>query len=83
MANTKKKRFFLGEFSSSTSGSHDPFVIKEGDFKFGQLKDSAYYTDWTEHSFLSDSKDKEVVGRTFNIKKLLPIKLFVVFFYSS
>lgn len=80
MANTKKKRFFLGEFSSSTSGSHDPFVIKEGDFKFGQLKDSAYYTDWTEHSFLSDSKDKEVVGRTFNIKKLLPIKLFVVFF---
>ncbi len=80
MTNTKKKRFFLGEFSSSKSGNHDPFVIKEGDFKFGQLKDSAYYTDWTEHSFLSDSKDKEVVGRTFNVKKLLPIKLFVLFF---
>ncbi len=80
MGNFKKKRFFLGEFSSSGTNSEDPFVIKEGDFKFGQLKDSAYYTDWTEHSFLSDSIGKEVVGRTFNSKKLLPIKIVLVFF---
>lgn len=80
MAGLKKKRFFLGEFVSPREAGNDPFVIKEGDFRFGQLKDSAYYTDWTEHSFLSDSKDKEVVGRTFNTKKLLPIKLAILFF---
>mgnify|MGYP000876395552 FL=1 len=80
MGTFKKKRFFLGEFSSSRTIGEDPFVIKEGDFKFGQLKDSAYYTDWTEHAFLSDNQDKEVVGRTFNTRKLLPIKFFLVFF---
>jgi len=48
----------------------DPFSIKEGHFKFGQLKDSFYYTDWTEQSFLSDTGDKEMVSRTFNFDKL-------------
>jgi len=80
MAVFKKKRFFLGEFSSTRESGTDPFVIKEGDFRFGQLRDSAYYTDWTEHSFLSESSDKEVVGRTFNTKKILPIKIFILFF---
>lgn len=80
MAGFKKKRFFLGEFSSHRETGNDPFVIKEGDFRFGQLKDSAYYTDWTEHSFLSDSRDKEVVGRTFDLKKILFLKLFILFF---
>ncbi len=48
----------------------DPFSIKEGRFKFGQLKDSFYYTDWTEQSFLSDTGRKEMVSRTFNFDKL-------------
>jgi penicillin-binding protein 2 len=48
----------------------DPFAIKEGRFKYGQLKDSVYYSDWTEQSFLSDSGNKEIVTRSFNFKKL-------------
>jgi penicillin-binding protein 2 len=48
----------------------DPFSIKEGNFKYGQLKDSFYYTDWTEQSFLSDTGHKETVSLTFNFDKL-------------
>lgn len=48
----------------------NPFTIKEGDFRFGQLKDSVYYSDWTEESFLSDSGRKETVSRTFDLSKL-------------
>jgi hypothetical protein len=48
----------------------DPFAIKEGRFKFGQLKDSVYYSDWTEQSFLSDNSSKEIVTRSFNFKRL-------------
>jgi len=48
----------------------DPFAVKEGDFRFGQLKDSVYYSDWTEEAFLSDNGQKETVSRTFNLNKL-------------
>ncbi len=48
----------------------DPFSIKEGGFKYGQLKDSFYYTDWTEQSFLSDTGSKEMVSRSFSYSKL-------------
>jgi penicillin-binding protein 2 len=48
----------------------DPFAIKEGRFRYGQLKDSVYYSDWTEQSFLSDSGNKEIVTRSFNFSKL-------------
>jgi len=81
MGNLKKKRFFLGKYSAADEAV-DPFVVKEGGFKYGQLKDSAYYTDWTEHAFLSDSRDKEVVGRTFNSRKFLPIKIIIFLFMS-
>jgi penicillin-binding protein 2 len=80
MKNNKKKSFFLGKFSAADTAREDPFVIKEGDFKYGQLKDSAYYTDWTEHSFISDSLGKEVVGRTFNVKKLAWLKIIIAVF---
>ncbi|MGE5425734.1 MAG: penicillin-binding protein 2 [Bacillota bacterium] len=73
MGTFKKKRFFLGDYSAQEK-INDPFVIKEGGFRFGQLKDSAYYTDWTEHSFISQESDKEVVGRTFNERKFFVIK---------
>ncbi|MFA5023732.1 MAG: penicillin-binding protein 2 [Patescibacteria group bacterium] len=48
----------------------DPFSVKEGRFKFGQLKDTVYYSDWTEQSFLSDSGRKEIVTRSFDFSKL-------------
>ncbi|MFA7087770.1 MAG: penicillin-binding protein 2 [Patescibacteria group bacterium] len=47
----------------------DPFSIKEGKFRFGQLKDSFYYTDWTEQSFLADSSNKEIVSRSFDFSR--------------
>jgi penicillin-binding protein 2 len=75
----KKKRFFLGDFSAN-GNSEDPFVIKEGRFRFGQLKDSSYYRDWTEHSFLSGKQDKEAVGKTFNTEKLIFFKAVIFVF---
>jgi len=48
----------------------DPFSVQEGRFRFGALKDSAYYSDWTEESFLSDNSHKEMVTRSFNFNKL-------------
>ena len=50
--------------------SIDPFSVKEGRFRFGQLKDSAYFSDWTEQSFLSDTGHKEMVSFTFDLGKL-------------
>lgn len=61
----KKSRFKVLQDQNS-----DPFVIKEGNFRFGQLKDPVYYSDWTEESFLSDSGRKETVSRTFDLGKL-------------
>lgn len=66
-------------FTSGLANEHsNPFTIREGKFRFGQLKDSSYYSDWTEHSFLSNTDNKEVVGSTFNFNKLFYIKFFVV-----
>jgi len=62
-----RKNKFLEALRDKAS---DPFAVKEGKFKFGQLKDNVYYSDWTEQSFLSDSSRKEVVTRTFNFSKL-------------
>lgn len=47
-----------------------PFSVQEGHFRFGQLRDSANYSDWTEQSFLSDTGHKEMVSLTFNLVKL-------------
>lgn len=56
--------------SSLQDKTADPFSVKEGHFRFGQLRDSAYYSDWTEQSFLSDTGHKEMVSFTFNLAKL-------------
>jgi len=58
-------------------------VVREGKFSYGQLKDSSYYSDWTEHAFLSDEGNKEVVGRTFNFTKVFYIKVFLVFLFVA
>ncbi|MFA5109083.1 MAG: penicillin-binding protein 2 [Patescibacteria group bacterium] len=56
----------------------DLFLVKEGKFRFGQLKDSFYYTDWTEQSFLADSSHKEIVSRSFDFSKLQYLALAAV-----
>ncbi len=54
----------------------DPFLVKEGKFNFGGLKDSLYQTDWTEESFLADSSHKEMVSRSFDLSQL---RYFILF----
>jgi len=61
---TKKLNKALNDRSSN------PFLIKEGSFKFGELKDSFYYADWTEQSFISDVGQKELVSKTFDFSRL-------------
>lgn len=71
-----------GRFLSGLENEHsDPFVVREGKFSYGQLKDSSYYSDWTEHAFLSDSGNKEIVGRTFNFNKIFYIKAFLILLF--
>ena len=74
-SNTRSRRFLSGLENEHS----DPFVVREGKFSYGQLKDSYYYSDWTEHSFLSDDGDKEIVGRTFSFSKLFYIRAFLLF----
>lgn len=72
------------KFSSGLENEHfDPFVIREGKFSYGQLKDSSYYSDWTEHAFLSDTGDKEIVGRTFNFSKLFYTRILLVILFLT
>ena len=71
-------------FSAGLENEHlDPFVVREGKFSYGQLKDSSYYSDWTEHAFLSDTGDKEIVGRTFNFSKLFYTRLLLIFLFLA
>jgi penicillin-binding protein 2 len=58
----------------------DPFTVKEGSFRFGGLKDSFYYTDWTEESFLADSSHKSIVSRSFDFRYL---KYFALVFLAA
>ncbi len=59
--------------------SENPFIIKEG--RFGALKDSFYYTDWTEHSFIADNtKHSETVGLTFDLHRLFWVRLVLFIF---
>jgi len=68
------KRFFKSfrDRHSSVRGSsqENPFLVQEGRFSFGSLKDSVYYADWTEESFLADTRHKEMVTRSFDLSKL-------------
>jgi penicillin-binding protein 2 len=58
----------------------NPFTVKEGSFRFGGLKDSFYYTDWTEESFLADSSHKSIVSRSFDFRYL---KYFALIFVAA
>ncbi len=60
----------------------NPFVIQEGKFRFGQLKDPSFYSQWTEHAFLSEDQNKEVIGSTFNFKQLKIVKIILIVFFA-
>jgi len=76
-SNNSKKRFLSGLENEHS----DPFVVREGKFSYGQLKDSSYYSDWTEHAFLSDTGDKEIVGRTFSFTKIFYVRAFLLMLF--
>jgi penicillin-binding protein 2 len=64
------------------SQENDPFVVQEGKFRFGQLKDPAFYSEWTEYAFISENENREVVGQTFDFKQLKIIKIILVVFFA-
>ncbi len=76
MAKILRKSRFLEVLQDKAS---DPFSVKEGRFKFGQLKDPSYYTDWTEQSFLSSNSQGEMVSRSFDFNKLKHFALVLIF----
>jgi penicillin-binding protein 2 len=57
----------------------DPFVIREGKYRFRNLKDPFYHLDWAEDSFLSGNSDKEMLTRTFDLGKIRYIVGFIIF----
>ncbi len=69
MLKKSKKKYFLELLKDNFP---NPFAIQEGRFRFGQLKDSVYYSDWTEESFLSESdgSNREIVTKSFNYNKV-------------
>ncbi|MFZ4648252.1 MAG: penicillin-binding protein 2 [Patescibacteria group bacterium] len=75
----KKWAFSNKSLLERDESSENPFVIKEG--RFGALKDSFYYTDWTEHSFIASNKQQaETVGLTFDLRRLFWVRLMVFIF---
>lgn len=56
----------------------DPFLIQEGRFQHGGLKDSFYHTDWTEGSFLEGVGRRETVSLSFDFNKLKYFLVFIV-----
>lgn len=66
LKNLWKNRFLAAERRPES----DPFLVKEGRLSYGQLKDSFYYTDWAEGSFLDDTRTKERVTLSFDFSQL-------------
>ncbi|PLX27446.1 penicillin-binding protein 2 [Candidatus Parcubacteria bacterium] len=59
----------------------DPFSIQSGRFKDAKI-DTVYRSGWSEDVFTSDTRDKEVVGNTFNPTKLSLFVFALVLFLS-
>lgn len=59
----------------------DPFVIKSGDFKNAGIG-SSYRETWSEGVFISDNKEREMVGRSFDFSKLTILGVFLAVFVS-
>ena len=73
---SSQKRREMIESLSERQGN--PFVIQEGKFEYKNLKDSVYYSDWTEESFLQNTGDKEALSHSFNYGNL---KYFLLLFF--
>jgi len=65
--------------SKKEKKSTDPFIVKEGKVKDGQV-DSVYRYGWAEEVYMNDMSEKEVIGRSFNFSKLPFIGLALLFF---
>ncbi len=76
--NLSKKRPKQRLIDSLSEKDSDPFLIKEGKFDYRNLKDSVYYSDWTEESFLSDTGKKEALSQAFDNRNLR--YFFIAFF---
>ena len=72
----EKRKKILKSLSVETE---DPFVIKEGKFEYKNLKDSVYYSDWTEESFLQQTEQKDALVHSFNYNNLKYFLLILVF----
>ena len=66
--------------SALQAKKEDPFLVQEGRFQYGGLKDPFYYTDWTEGSLLADTGRKEMLSLSFNFSKL---KYFLAFIFLA
>ncbi len=58
-----------------------PFSIKEGGFKFGEIDGFSYRLAWAEDSIAFDGEKREIVGRSFEFKKIKIIFLFFFLFF--
>ncbi len=56
----------------------DPFAIKSGEYE--RVEGVSYRRMWTEETFVSDGRGREVIGRTFNLSKV-PFILRVLLFF--
>ena len=74
--NSKRQRLI----NSLTERQVDPFVIQEGKFDYKNLKDSIYYSDWTEESFLQNTGEKEALSHSFDYNNLK--YFFVIFIFG-
>lgn len=59
----------------------NPFSIQQNGFKTDK-NNSLYRTEWSEDVFISDNHGKEVLGKSFDFRKL-PIIIFFLFFFLS
>ena len=59
----------------------NPFVIQSGKIKDGHIN-PAFRSAWAEDVFIADTKERELIGKSFEDSKLIVVGVFVVFFLS-
>ncbi len=56
----------------------DPFAIKSGEYE--RVEGASYRRMWTEETFVSDGRGREIIGRTFDLSRV-PLVLYVLLFF--
>lgn len=59
----------------------DPFAIQSGQIPGAKI-DTVYRSPWSEDAFMSDSREKEIVGNSFNPAKVLLLSVSMLFCLS-